>query len=252
MKKIVKLMNVVLPGIRLPVRHDTLVLIALTCWITVLVLTSASQAADIYVDGCATGNEDGTATHPYHTLTSAHAAAAPNDSIIIKGGLYREILTINTKLTITAYDGSALVGVNKYNVGWRDIIIDLSSGISTNARVYYPSCANGEQTQIASPLRQGEKFPAVVYVHGQRLDWPLCGGWGENPGPPEEDYLQAEGILTRLASSGIIALSFNWKGLTGNESKRVEFVIDVITYMRNEFVDSINPQNMGLIETVAE
>ncbi len=248
MEKIIKPMNVVLPGIRLPVRHDTLVMIAVTCWMTVLVLTSASQAADIYVTpGCTTGNEDGTATYPYHTLTSAHAAAAPNDSIIMKRGFYPETLTLDKKLTITAYGGSALVGVNRYNVGWRDVDIDLSTGNSTKARVYYPSCANGEDTQIASPLRQGEKFPAIVFAHGNRFEsWPICEGWSV-PEPRELDYLRAEGLLTRLASSGIITVSFDWISWTAGAGNIAPYVIDVIDYLNYEFVDSVDPQNMGLM-----
>jgi len=229
-------------------------------WISVVVLTCSfllltqQSHAQIYVDACASGFfENGTLLFPYKTLAKAveHANAFPGSNIIMKGGVYPEALTISDPLTMTAYDGSALIG--GYSVGWRDVILELSSGQFTNARVYYPAWSGGQNTQIASPCEGG--FPGIVYAHGKRVSDNLC-SWCDDALRTDitKDYLQAEGILARLASSGIISISFNWHGLTihyhwwePSKDHIAQYVIDAITYLGNEFGDDIDMKHAGLI-----
>ena len=95
------------------------IIIAIMCSI---LLPGQKSQAQIYVDACAIGFfENGTMLFPYKTLAKAveHAKAFPGSNIIMKGGVYAESLTISNVVTITAYDGSALLG--GYNVGWRDV-----------------------------------------------------------------------------------------------------------------------------------
>ena len=227
------------------------IILSIRQWVFVITMTclfllhGQRSQAQIYVDACGKNFfEDGTMLFPYKTLAKAveHAKAFPGSSIIMKGGVYAETLTISETLTITAYDGNALIG--RYNVGWRDVILELSSGQSTIARIYYPSWIPGPNTQIASSCEGA--FPAVVYAHGRRTEsFDICACW--NPGPLNEDYKQAEGILTRLASSGIVAISFNWYSLTILDHKVAEYIIDAITHLGNEFGGGVNLQKIGLI-----
>jgi hypothetical protein len=187
------------------------------------------RAADtLYVDWCATGTEP-----PYHTLTSAVAAANPGDSLIMEAGIYPETLSIWKTLNIFSQNGAAIIGKDKYNVGWKDVtVFRPCEDTYRNARVYYPSWAPGPNTQIAYSC-QGT-FPVVVYAHGlSRDERDICEGW-INPGPFSDDYKQAGGILSQLAASGIIAVSVSW-GEAGSGATVVgKVMIDTIAYLRNK------------------
>lgn len=211
--------------------HRFMFLIVMVC--SLLLPAQWSYTQSIYVDACAGINGIGTIELPYNTLARAVAVASPGSHIFMKGGGYPESLIINKALTITAYDGTAIVGTDRNGVTWRDVIIDLGSGISTNARIYYPSCGNGP-------------FPAVVYAHGRRVnEFNICGGLSSPP--LNEDYKQLEGILTFLASSEIIAISFNWQGLTVLDQVIAGYIVKVITYLGKEFGNIVDLQNIGLI-----
>jgi hypothetical protein len=188
----------------------------------------SAPAGTIHVDACDPGPGE------YNTLTGARTAASPGDTIVIHGGSYPETLDIDKALTLTASDGPALVG--EYYVAskpvsvtvtvcpdcWEDLPFD------ANAIVYYPSDSPGG-TQIAC----GGPFPVVVYAHGRRdSNWPRCEGWSD-PGHPSQDYKRAEGILTRLAASGIIAISVDHFGETVFHGKG-GIVVNTIAYLRDE------------------
>jgi hypothetical protein len=194
-----------------------------------LVPGQRSRAATLYVDWCATGGEP-----PYHTLTSAVAAANPGDSIIMEAGIYPETLSITKTLNIFSQNGAAIIGTDKYNVGWRDVEVPRPcENAKANARIYYPSWVSGPNTQIAHYCG-GTTFPVVVYAHGLSSDGRedyICEDWA-NPGPFSEDYKQAGGILSRLAASGIIAVSFSWAGASAIDISRI--IIDTIGYLKDK------------------
>ncbi len=208
--KIAALLNVILRRRKhdhlTSTRRRGMVAVVMTC----LFLLPAQwvQAQPFYVDPCAARNGNGSQEAPFNTLASAvdAAKAFPGSEIIMEGGVYPETITIKDALTLKAYNGSAQVGTGGYGVGWRDVVIGADSRLSSRARIYYPSCASGEGTPIAS---RGEVYPVVVYAHGRSSEGrELCEGW--NTGPPSEDYTQLSGILNHLAASGIIAIAFDW------------------------------------------
>ena len=227
-------------------------------FVFVLVITGStilpaglSRAQTIYVDACAKGPGDGSAAHPYNTLTRAVKEAPVGSKIVILPGNYPETLRINKKLTITvSEDGPAVVG-RQYYVGKKDDICvpvtvtdpntqyygdlparncgDDTPGVA--AKVYYPSNEPGD-AQIA----RGCPFPAVVYAHGYRdPNWRRCKWSDPLVGEIHEDYRQAEGILTRLATSGIIAISVDvsW-GIPNLGAARGSIIIDTIAYLREQ------------------
>ncbi len=196
----------------------------------------------IYVDACAVESGDGSLHNPYKTLADAVSVAESARYIDMKSGTYRETITINTRLIITARNGSVLVGTDKYGVGWQETSIDIDSGVSSvNAMVYYPSCASRENAPIAS--KSEGLFSAIVYVHGNRRPWHFpCNG---SPEYDHKDYLRAEGILKHLASSGIIVISFDWS--SAETSRTPEIIVKAITYLCDKFDSSVDLQNVGLI-----
>ncbi|OVE79733.1 hypothetical protein BVY01_01640, partial [bacterium I07] len=153
-------------------------------------------------------------------------------------------------ITIDSYDGIARIGPFPYNVGWRDILIDLDSGENTQARVYFPSLTTGENEPIVSPC-QNQSYPAVVYTHGLRnLDYDLC-DWNDPSLKQDKthDYLQAEGLLKSLAASGIIAISFNWHGhfKTGHYNLDLSpLVVKAVKRLGELFGSGVNLQIVGL------
>lgn len=204
--------------------------------------------AQIYVDPCAPVEGDGSQTNPFKTLVSAVAKAkitTGNDNIIMKGGEYFETLTIDEAVTLTAQGGSAFVG-RAGGLGWRNMNINVGNGLTTNARAYYPSNGNGENAAISC----GTAFPVIVYVHGKRNpnQSVLC-SWSDNELRTDNtrDYLQAEGILKRLASNGAIVVSFNWHTLTIHENEIGSYVLELLNYMGNVFGSNIDLNNVGLI-----
>jgi hypothetical protein len=168
-----------------------------------------APAGTIYVDGCAPDPGE------YGTLTAAVAAASSGDTIVMQGGSYPETLDIDKSLTLTASDGPALVG--EYYVGSKEVTVPV--------------------TVCPGP------FPAVVHAHGRRtLDWELC-WWCDQElrETIDKDYLQAAGILTRLAASGIIAISVDhsWaSSVTWYPADKGAIVINTIAYLRDEHQSS--------------
>jgi dienelactone hydrolase len=212
-----------------------------------------SQAETFYVDVCAPGPGTGSQANPFNTLERAVAAAAAtagSDNTIMKGGVYPETLTIDTAVTITATDGSALIGTGKYNVGWYDEP-NLSftkygesppddTVYTTAARVYYPiACEGGE-----------ENFPVVVYAHGRAFsERDICDGW--NTGPPSGDYTQLSGILNRLAASGIIAISFDWI-TPSSDTHRDDLYIDGLFQGSIDYLSEQNQTSGSVLEGIVD
>ncbi len=207
-----------------------------------------SQAQTKYVDACAAGPGSGTESDPYSKLSNAVAAVAPGGNISIMGGLYPETLKIQTALKIHATEGPALIGTGKYRVSWRDIVLDVGSNKFTNARIYYPSYRTGPNAKIATSCTG--KFPAVAYAHGLRLPGQAdLADWCDDELRTDftKDYLQAEGILKQLVSSGIIAISFDWLSLTVHDNEIVDYVMKALLQLGNEFGAKADLQNAGLI-----
>jgi hypothetical protein len=204
--------------------------------------------AQIYVDPCAPVEGDGSQANPFKTLVSAvdKAKTTPgSDNIVMKSGEYLETLTIDEAVTLTAQGGSAFVG-RAGGLGWRNMSINVGNGLTTNARAYYPSNGNGENAAISC----GTTFPVIVYVHGKRNPGQsvLC-SWCDNELRTDNtrDYLQAEGMIKRLASNGAIVVSFDWHTLTIHENEIGSYALDVLNHMGNEFGSNIDLNNVGLI-----
>jgi hypothetical protein len=170
--------------------------------------------------------------------------AAPGSTIVLQGGSYPERLTIQKNLTITAQRGPALIG--GYFVGTQEMCIPLldqscipaqlldPSAINcagdppgVRARLYYPAAAPGD-----GPVACGGPFPLVVYAHGNRFDSQLC-DWSR-PGPPRNDYLQAGGILTRLAATGFIVISVDMSWFPQNDQAKAAIILNAIAFARDE------------------
>lgn len=220
---IVVLLAIALPITNKPLAAGSLQMLAGDSFLA----AQSAPAGTIHVDACDPGPGE------YNTLTGARTAASPGDTIVIHGGSYPETLDIDKALTLTAADGPALVG--EYYVGSREVPVPVTVcpgcqevlPYPASARVYYPSDSPGG-TQIAC----GGPFPAVVYAHGRRdSDWPRC-DWS-SPGDPSQDYQQASGILTRMAASGIIAISVDHSGEYLYQAKGA-IVINTIAYLRDE------------------
>jgi len=65
----------------------------------------------IYVDKSNTsGYEDGSATHPYNTVTEGHFAAMPNDTLIIRAANYNETVRFTTPVTVRNEGGIVKIG----------------------------------------------------------------------------------------------------------------------------------------------
>lgn len=66
----------------------------------------------IYVDLANTSRyEDGSAAHPYNTVTEGHLAAQPGDTIIIRTGTYLETVRLNTQTTVRSEGGTATIRI---------------------------------------------------------------------------------------------------------------------------------------------
>jgi len=230
---IVVLLAIALPISKKPLAAGSLHVLAGDSFLA----AQSAPAGTIHVDACDPGPGE------YGTLTGARTAASPGDTIVIQGGFYPETLDIDKALTLTASDGPALVGP------WKDVGVPITSWPDpdhpalTNARVYYPS-------KIAC----GGEFPAVVYAHGRRdSGWELC-EWcdQELQEATNEDYEQAEGILTRLAASGIIAISVD-HSWADHLADKPEIVSNTIAYLRDQHYASgswlegaVDLDNVGL------
>jgi hypothetical protein len=208
--------------------------------------TLRAPAATVHVDACAPGPGDGSASDPFNALPPAVTAAPLDSSVVVQPGSYAEPLVINKALTIAADGGPALVGA--YYVGSREVCVPVTvthpwsmfnselpegtcsaGGPIVNARVYYPARGPGSHDVAC-----GGPFPVVVYAHGRRgSDWNLCDWSVPLVGEVHEDYQQAEGILTRLAASGIIGVSVDvsWGGVP--EAKG-SIMVNTIAYLRDE------------------
>jgi pimeloyl-ACP methyl ester carboxylesterase len=211
------------------------------------------QAKTIYVDVCAFSNGNGSETSPFNKLESAvnEAKVTPGrDHIIMKGGVYPESLKIDEKLTITAEHRSAIIGRSSYAVGWQDAVITVGPHETTNARIYYPSCSYGKNSPI---LGSGEKFIPLVYLHGLRnppqskvCTW--CDKNLDDEDSLHNDYLQAEGLLKRLASAGFIAISFDWHKFSAVPGEIADRAIAALTHLnRSNLAWYVKWYHFGLI-----
>lgn len=206
------------------------------------------RAATIYIDGCATGPQDGSQVNPYHTLTTAVANSVTGDDFIMKGGNYPEDVSVMALHNIGKQDGIPVIGKGIYNVGWQDVTVPITNCASstTSARVYYPARAPGQDTAIDC---RGP-YPAVVFVHGNRdEEWELC-DWS-NPGDKHNDYLQAEGIMKQLAATGIVAISANWFDVENCDSgypyvQAYNVIMGAVDYLRNSWSGIVDPHRIGL------
>jgi parallel beta-helix repeat protein len=70
--------------------------------LSVLFLATPSGASrrEIYVDDSFSFPRDGTAEHPYHTISEAISLANEGDTIYVFGGRYNETLTLNKKISL--------------------------------------------------------------------------------------------------------------------------------------------------------
>lgn len=65
----------------------------------------------IYVNWAnVSGYEDGSAAHPYNTVTEGHFAAVANDTLVIQAGAYPETLSLTTPITVLNQGGIVTVG----------------------------------------------------------------------------------------------------------------------------------------------
>ncbi|MCH7478822.1 MAG: hypothetical protein IIA14_12085, partial [SAR324 cluster bacterium] len=78
----------------------------------------------------------------------------------------------------------------------------------------------------------GGPFPVVVYAHGHRTPTEVLCSWSD-PGPVHQDYLQAEEILTRLATSGMIVISPDVSCGEFNIG-RASVMLNALAYLRDE------------------
>src|SRR5262249_48281383 len=147
--------------------------------------------------------------------------------------------------------GQVLVG--EYYVGTQEIcvpIIDQTYGLDftfsvncagnlpgVRAKLYYPTTSPGGATVAC-----GKPFPLIVYAHGKRFISyysPLC-DWS-NPGPINEDYRQADGILSALAAAGFIVISVDVTAALQDISGKAEIMLNTIAFARNENARSGSP-----------
>ena len=64
----------------------------------------------IYIDLANTSRyQDGSADHPYRTVTDGHFAAMPGDTLIIRAGTYVEAPRLSTPVTVTSVGGNVLI-----------------------------------------------------------------------------------------------------------------------------------------------
>jgi hypothetical protein len=195
------------------------------------------------VIGAAAGPSDSAQSRPCISLSQIVEQAAPGSTLVLQGGSYPERLTIQKRLTITAQRGPALIG--GYFVGMQENIcvpVTQREGTPFNpnspancasagnppgvrAKLYYPAAAPGD-----APVGCGGPFPLIVYAHAVR-NGDLC-DWS-NPGPKQRDYLQAEGLLTRLAAAGIIVISVDLSWANENITE-ASVMVDAVAYALNE------------------
>src|SRR5262245_14131567 len=203
-----------------------------------------SQAQTVYVDSCAAAPGDGSHSNPYNRLARAVALAAQGSVLVLQGGSYPESLSIDRqkKLTITTPNGPAMIG--RYFVGTQEICVPVTqwegdfnpSSLLANcagnppgvrAKLYYPAVEPGD-----GPMACGGPFPLIVYAHGKRI-YALC---DDGQLPPELDYRQAEGLLTRLAADGVIVLSVDVSSKEGgfNDLGKASILVSALAYARDE------------------
>src|ERR1700733_3423589 len=78
--------------------------------------STGAEANTIFVDQQTGGTQDGTASHPFKTVTQALGVARPGDTILLRTGLYdvqSQSLLIDHATTIRADGGPAIVEVSK-------------------------------------------------------------------------------------------------------------------------------------------
>ncbi len=220
----------------------------------------------IHTNACSKRMETGDLFSPFQTLTCAVKAAQNGHIIEMKSGIYREKnVKINKKLTIRATDGPVRIGEN-YEWDKKDISIGLAPNKAAEARVYYPKAIG----QTASDqIACGGPFPVVIYAHGLRsrpqtipCDWLDQDTKEALTSTVFEDYKKAEGIMLRLAKSGIIAISVDWNKHLGFNTEIVsdkpsgiaEIIKKVITYLEWEtqksqswFKGKIDLRRLGLM-----
>jgi len=223
-----------------------------------------SLAQTVYVNACAPGSGDGSQPKPYNALGRAVTEAKPGSTLVVQGGSYTEPLTIPTpnpkNLTITASGGPVMVG--GYYVGIQETCVPLldltcilgldfldpsaikcaSDPPGVRARVYYPAAAPGD-----APVACGGPFPLIVYAHGNRFDSERLCDWS-HPGPRRDDYLQAGGLLTRLAAAGFIVISVDVSWFPQNDQLKAAIILNTIAYARDENARS-GSRFKGAVET---
>jgi dienelactone hydrolase len=207
-----------------------------------LIPGAQSQAQTVYVSGCAAGPGDGSPSNPYKTLTRAVEQTPPGSTLVVQGGSYPERLTIQKRLTITASGGPVQIG--QYFVGTQEIcvpITDRSCGSfenqnlvncggdppSVHAKLYYPAVGPGN-----APMACGGPFPLIIYAHGKRL-CPLLCDWS-HPGPIQEDYRQAEGLLAPLAALGFIVVSVDVTWSLTTTLGKAMIILNTLAFVRDE------------------
>jgi hypothetical protein len=200
-----------------------------------------ATAQTIYVDACAPYGGDGSASLPYSSLVKAVAAATPGATISLQAGSYAESpITVQKSLTLEASGGPARVG--GYFVGMQDVCVPITDTSAAwgsvdkdvvychdtpwvaRARVYYPAGGPGN-----APVACGGPFPLIVYAHGNRCCIDCYAG------RIQDDYLQAENILTPLAAAGYIVMSLDvsWFTTAGAPEKGT-MLLNALAFVRDE------------------
>ncbi len=86
------------------------------------------QAAEIVVSTSGSDQAAGTMEAPFRTLQRAYAQAGPGDTIVLRGGIYREAVSVKNKagregapITLTAYPGEkpVLSGLDVQKLEWK-------------------------------------------------------------------------------------------------------------------------------------
>ncbi|HEV8524407.1 MAG TPA: hypothetical protein VGQ71_07890 [Terriglobales bacterium] len=198
----------------------------------------------VYVSSCATSAGTGSSSSPYNTLSRAVTAAPPGSTLVIAGGSYPDAITIQKNLALTASGGRVLVGGQF--VGTQEICVPITDDscawsfpldpsavfcsenpLGARAKLYYPAAGPGN-----APVACGGPFPLIVYAHGNR-NYPSCDG--STSAPPQDDYRQADGILSPLAAAGFIVISvdvswFRWGGAV----EKATIILNALAFARDE------------------
>ncbi len=152
------------------------------------VIATIEYDPNIYVDaGNATGTEDGTKTHPFHTIAEGIDAVAPGKSVIVSAGTYNEQLVVNKGIALqgAGKESAFIIGLgyagNLITITADNVIIsgfNIDGESDTDMGIYSDSSSSIEISENLIQNHQdsgifyqriSDDYPSGIYVYNNEI-----------------------------------------------------------------------------------